>query len=110
MIDELFQGFGGQFEYFGLWIDSEYGMGHSKAEPTCSTYVSPQLSAHPNFTFDYLEVWGVGAVPEEDTEVSDRSSFSDSLMEENISKRLELMSILWIYPKFKKVYSNNFEN
>ena len=55
-----FQGMGGQFEYFGLWLDSEYGHGHSKAEPTCTTFNSVQLSAKPHFGINTVEVWGVG--------------------------------------------------
>ncbi|XP_033012770.1 MTOR-associated protein MEAK7 isoform X2 [Lacerta agilis] len=53
-------GMGGQHEYFGLWIDSNYGRGHSKAKPRCTTYNSPQLSAKENFTLDAMEVWAVG--------------------------------------------------
>ncbi|KFU96060.1 TLD domain-containing protein KIAA1609, partial [Chaetura pelagica] len=53
-------GMGGQHEYFGLWIDSDYGKGHSKAKPRCTTYNSPQLSAKEDFTLDAMEVWAVG--------------------------------------------------
>ncbi|XP_074157235.1 MTOR-associated protein MEAK7-like isoform X2 [Sminthopsis crassicaudata] len=53
-------GMGGQFDYFGLWIDYNFGKGHSKANPRCSTYNSPQLSAKENFELDKLEVWVVG--------------------------------------------------
>lgn len=54
---------GGQWSYAGLWIDSEYGHGHSKAKPKCTTYNSPQLSSEPEFTFDLMEVWAVGPKP-----------------------------------------------
>ena len=57
---------GGQLEYFGLWIDSEFGAGQSKAEPTCITYNSPQLSAKPSFNINKLEVWAVGPEPKDD--------------------------------------------
>ncbi|XP_008489927.1 MTOR-associated protein MEAK7 [Calypte anna] len=57
-------GMGGQHEYFGLWIDSDYGKGHSKAKPRCTTYNSPQLSAKEEFTLDAMEVWAVGDLPE----------------------------------------------
>ncbi|XP_072024141.1 MTOR-associated protein MEAK7-like [Amphiura filiformis] len=53
-------GMGGQFDYFGLWIDQEFGTGHSKAKPKCTTYDSPQLSVKENFTIDVLEAWAVG--------------------------------------------------
>lgn len=58
------QGMGGQHGYFGLWIDSDYGKGHSKAKPRCTTYNSPQLSAKEDFTLDAMEVWAVGDAPE----------------------------------------------
>ncbi|XP_060693589.1 MTOR-associated protein MEAK7 [Hemiscyllium ocellatum] len=58
-------GMGGQLYYFGLWIDSNYGEGHSKAKPKCTTYNSPQLSAHEHFVIDTLEVWSVGNPPDD---------------------------------------------
>ncbi|MEE6499979.1 hypothetical protein FKM82_003658 [Ascaphus truei] len=57
-------GMGGQHDYFGLWIDSDFGRGHSKAKPRCTTYNSPQLSAKEDFTIDAIEVWAVGDLPE----------------------------------------------
>jgi TLD len=51
---------GGQFEYFGFWLDQLYGTGHSKAQPKCTTYKSPQLSAKPQFAIRTIEVWAVG--------------------------------------------------
>ncbi|XP_074644862.1 MTOR-associated protein MEAK7-like isoform X1 [Tubulanus polymorphus] len=56
-------GMGGQLDHFGLWIDSEFGIGNSKALPKCTTYNSPQLSKEPNFAIEVLEVWGVGEAP-----------------------------------------------
>ena len=55
---------GGQHGYFGLWLDSDYGHGHSRARPKCTTYGSPQLSGEEDFTIDSMEVWGVGKPPE----------------------------------------------
>ncbi|XP_063169148.1 MTOR-associated protein MEAK7 [Candoia aspera] len=66
-------GMGGQLEYFGLWLDSNYGKGHSKAKPRCSTYNSPQLSAKENFVLDSLEVWALGDPPEADGGKGQRS-------------------------------------
>ena len=57
------QGMGGQHGYFGLWIDVDFGKGHSKAKPTCTTYGSPQLSAQEDFQFQKMEVWAVGEAP-----------------------------------------------
>lgn len=53
-------GMGGQHSYFGLWVDVDFGKGHSKAKPTCTTYNSPQLSAQEDFRFEKMEVWAVG--------------------------------------------------
>lgn len=53
-------GMGGQHHYFGLWIDVDFGKGHSKAKPACTTYNSPQLSAQEDFRFEKMEVWAVG--------------------------------------------------
>ncbi|XP_030742439.1 MTOR-associated protein MEAK7 [Echinops telfairi] len=53
-------GMGGQHGYFGLWIDVDFGKGHSKAKPTCTTYNSPQLSSQEDFCFHRIEVWAVG--------------------------------------------------
>ncbi|XP_069822437.1 MTOR-associated protein MEAK7 [Dendropsophus ebraccatus] len=58
-------GMGGQHDYFGLWIDSNFGKGHSKAKPRCTTYNSPQLSATEEFSIDSMEVWGLGDLSEE---------------------------------------------
>lgn len=61
-------GMGGQHEYFGLWLDCNFGRGHSKARPRCTTYGSPQLSADEDFMVDTVEVWGVGKPPGEQDE------------------------------------------
>ncbi|XP_054748961.2 MTOR-associated protein MEAK7-like [Lytechinus pictus] len=74
-------GMGGQFEYFGLWIDQDYGKGHSKAKPKCTTYDSPQLSGSENFVIDCIEVWAVGPLPkkkaEDDEDDEGRKSILD---------------------------------
>ncbi|KAM3870064.1 1-phosphatidylinositol 4,5-bisphosphate phosphodiesterase gamma-2 [Diretmus argenteus] len=59
-------GMGGQHGYFGLWLDCDFGRGHSraKAPAKCTTYGSPQLSGDEDFTLESLEVWGVGKPPE----------------------------------------------
>ena len=54
---------GGQLNYFGLWLDENFGEGHCKGEP-CSTYGNQQLSSSENFHIDELEVWGLGVPPE----------------------------------------------
>lgn len=56
----VYQGMGGQHGYFGLWLDSDFGRGHSRARPKCTTYGSPQLSAEEDFSLESMEVWAVG--------------------------------------------------
>ena len=55
---------GGQHGYFGLWLDSNFGSGHSRARPKCTTYGSPQLSGEEDFSLHSMEVWAVGKPPE----------------------------------------------
>ncbi|XP_038394069.1 LOW QUALITY PROTEIN: MTOR-associated protein MEAK7 isoform X8 [Canis lupus familiaris] len=71
-------GMGGQHNYFGLWIDVDFGKGHSKAKPKCTTYSSPQLSAQENFRFEKMEVWGVGDAP-----VLQQAKSSRSVLDKN---------------------------
>lgn len=62
-------GIGGQFEYWGLWLDSEYGIG--ECSETCTTYKNyVQLSATKQFKIRNVEVWGVGDKPVKEDEVS----------------------------------------
>ncbi|XP_056271964.1 MTOR-associated protein MEAK7-like isoform X5 [Pseudoliparis swirei] len=55
---------GGQLGYFGLWLDGDFGRGHSCARPTCTTYGSTQLSGEEDFTLDSVAVWAVGKTPQ----------------------------------------------
>ena len=48
-------------DFFGLWLSSDFGHGHSKAKPKCSTYLSPMLSSSEEFVLELIEVWGVGS-------------------------------------------------
>lgn len=64
---------GGQHGYFGLWLDCDFGRGHSRARPRCTTYGSPQLSGEEQFTVDTVEVWGVGQPPEQQEQVRNQS-------------------------------------
>lgn len=53
---------GGQFDYWGLWIDCEYGIGHSSE--SCTTFRNYcQMSAKKNFKIRNIEVWAVGDIP-----------------------------------------------
>nr|CAD7569365.1 unnamed protein product [Timema californicum] len=66
-------GMGGQFNYFGLWLDAEFGVGH--CSETCTTYKNcPTLSSNKNFETHHVEVWAVGSKPKvEDDEMPSKS-------------------------------------
>lgn len=71
-------GMGGQHNYWGLWLDSEYGIG--ECSETCTTYKNyVQLSATKKFTVRNVEVWGVGDKPvkEDDSEENTARSILD---------------------------------
>lgn len=56
---------GGQFNYWGLWLDSEYG--HGQCSETCSTFKNyTQLSVNKHFEIRNIEVWAVGEKPKTD--------------------------------------------
>lgn len=60
-------GMGGQLQNFGLWIDADFGKGHSS--PGCSTYHRmPSLSAEKDFSLEHMEVWALGPPPKEDSD------------------------------------------
>lgn len=57
---------GGQFNYWGLWLDSEYGKG--ECSESCTTFKNyVQLGVNKNFTIRNIEVWAVGEKPVKDT-------------------------------------------
>lgn len=63
---------GGQFNYWGFWLDSEYGRG--ECAETCTTFKNyNQLSASKNFEIRNIEVWAVGEKPVKE-EVSRKNS------------------------------------
>ncbi|VVC41183.1 TLDc domain [Cinara cedri] len=95
-------GMGGQLDYWGLWLDAEYGIGLSNV--SCSTYSDySMLSAVKDFKIDALEVWCVKEKPINDDveeeriqtksnrddwdvkllEMAGRTKYSDGLKEEH---------------------------
>lgn len=61
----FFQGMGGQFNYWGLWLDSEYGLG--ECSESCTTFQNyTQLSVNKHFEIRNIEVWAVGEKPKND--------------------------------------------
>lgn len=58
----IIQGMGGQFNYWGLWLDCEYGLG--ECSESCTTFKSyTQLSVNKRFEIRNIEVWAVGEKP-----------------------------------------------
>ncbi|KAJ8951772.1 hypothetical protein NQ317_002168 [Molorchus minor] len=74
---------GGQHGYCGLWLDCEYGKGHTSE--SCTTYQDYQQMSHlKEFTYRHLEVWGLGSpplTPEERGERVNNSSILDGNVE-----------------------------
>ncbi|KAJ3278759.1 hypothetical protein HK104_002044 [Borealophlyctis nickersoniae] len=60
-------GFGGQMDYFGLWVDSSFEKGYSKAHPVSITYNNTRLSGSEEFDIDFVEAWCI-----KEKEVDDR--------------------------------------
>lgn len=68
-------GMGGQLDYWGLWLDAEYGIGQSNV--SCSTYSDySMLSAVKDFKIDALEVWCVKEKPKNDDDEEERQLLS----------------------------------
>ncbi|XP_046385388.1 MTOR-associated protein MEAK7 [Ischnura elegans] len=65
-------GMGGQFGYFGFWLDAEFGSGH--CSKSCTTFDCPQLSNETEFKVHNVEVWAVGKPPPTPQELGERPS------------------------------------
>ncbi|KAI7891710.1 TLD-domain-containing protein [Mucor mucedo] len=61
-------GLGGQFEYAGLWMETDFMHGHSRGGPLCTTFDSPRLSREENFLVDEVEVWLVKPLKRDENE------------------------------------------
>ncbi|KAJ3129153.1 hypothetical protein HK098_002394 [Nowakowskiella sp. JEL0407] len=61
-------GFGGQLDYFGLFISEDFTVGHSKANPRSSTFGNPRLSNKEEFMIESVEVYSVKAFSDEELE------------------------------------------
>ena len=78
---------GGQFKYWGLWLDSEYGIG--ECSESCTTYKNYiQLAATKNFKIRNIEVWGVGDKPAKEDEVRTCCTIDLDLNNANIIHKL----------------------
>ncbi|KAL9928564.1 MTOR-associated protein MEAK7 [Glossina fuscipes fuscipes] len=84
-------GMGGQFNYWGLWLDSEYGKGQSSE--TCTTFRDyVQLSKQKEFRIKNVEVWGVGDEPKlsEDSDEDINDTNKKSVLDKNLEDRVML--------------------
>jgi len=63
-------GMGGQFDYFGFFISSDFENGHSKGVST--TYNNPSLSSQSEFKLDAIEVWLVKEKERDDRLIDDK--------------------------------------
>nr|XP_039265497.1 MTOR-associated protein MEAK7-like [Styela clava] len=85
-------GMGGQHDYFGLWLDQEFGNGHSRAKPQCTTFKSPQLSKDENFVIDAINIWGVGDEPKNDED----DEYNEEGITSVLDKHIEAKALLEI--------------
>lgn len=100
-------GMGGQLEYFGLWIDAEYGK--ARCAPSCSSYSSPQLSKDEYFKYDHCEVWAVGPEPElDEDEMEARSSALDQ--DPEAQAVMEMMGKTFISKDVRAADENDAKN
>ena len=97
------QGMGGQFDYFGFWVDHTFSSGHSKAEPRCTTYGSPQLSKSPEFEVDILEVWVVGPQRKKEDEY-DAEELTEEVQYEHVCLCVCLIACLFVVFSFSSYW------
>lgn len=74
---------GGQFGYFGLFLEEGLDMGHSKADPRSTTFGSPRLSQQEQFRVVHVEVWGL-LEPAVDTTKDTGPSILDQFKEDQV--------------------------
>ncbi|BFF94630.1 MTOR-associated protein MEAK7 [Drosophila madeirensis] len=82
-------GMGGQFEFWGLWIDCMFGDGQSVE--TCSTYRDyVQLSKRKQFKIRNMEVWAVGDLPVKGEDEEGGDGQKRSILDSNLEDRAML--------------------
>lgn len=91
-------GFGGQLDYFGLFISSSFESGSSKANPLNTTFSSPRLSKSEDFLIDCVEVLAIEFRDKEELEKEEQSKVS-------ILNNLEASAFLEM--SGKTIYSKN---
>ncbi|KAI9102526.1 TLD-domain-containing protein, partial [Phlyctochytrium arcticum] len=82
-------GFGGQMEYFGLWIGETFE-GCSKASPRSTTYDNPMLSGSQDFVIDSIEAWLVKPKEVDDRLIQKRGGKTSVLNTSEAAAMLEM--------------------
>uniref|UniRef100_A0A1B6C7T1 MTOR-associated protein MEAK7 n=1 Tax=Clastoptera arizonana TaxID=38151 RepID=A0A1B6C7T1_9HEMI len=83
-------GMGGQFGFFGFWLDSDFG--HGESSDFCITYRNYEmLSAEPKFNIRHLEIWGVGDPPPTPEELGERPTTSVLDKDPTVTQMLEMI-------------------
>lgn len=80
---------GGQLNYFGLWLECEYGQGHSMAKPLSTTYHSPTLSHGSEFSYTDLEVWRVSNIQED---IEEEEAKAEQRVSDRVARLVERLS------------------
>jgi len=78
---------GGQLDYFGFYISSDFIHGHSKGVST--TYNNPNLSSQQEFEIEAIEVWLVKEKERDDRLIDTRKKKQGSVV-----NRMEDMTFL----------------
>ncbi|XP_036226276.2 MTOR-associated protein MEAK7 isoform X2 [Bactrocera oleae] len=82
-------GIGGQFHFWGLWIDSDYGIGQSSE--SCTTYRDyVQLSKRKDYKIRNIEVWGIGDEPKDEDSEEGEGCGKNSILDKNLEDRVML--------------------
>jgi hypothetical protein len=87
-------GMGGQLDYFGMFIASDFQRGHSRANPLSTTYQNPPLASGEEFELDCVEVIRVreSQLDEEDLATVGRSK-NPSMNRGQVQDFLEMAGI-----------------
>jgi len=73
---------GGQYNYWGLWIDSHFGVG--ECSESCTTFKNyKMLASKKKFRIYKLEVWGVGERPLTAAEKGERTTGQSSILDKD---------------------------
>ena len=73
-------GLGGQIGFHGIWLDGNFGEGHCRGAPNCSTFGNPRLSKNETFKISRVEIWELA--PRSDTVAQKSKSVLDCNLED----------------------------